>query len=109
MRRRRTVEPGTGPHQPLGAAHLGTGLHLSHFCRRYTNVVDPSNGAGLTTVAGSLRPPARGPRRPTCCSFGHMLVQVKGVDFDEGGNEWVMGDSLELQVGSTKHSPGHDR
>ena len=28
----------TGPHQPLAWAHLGTGLHLSHFCRRYTNV-----------------------------------------------------------------------
>ena len=37
-----------------------------------------------------------------------MLVQVKGVDFDEGGNEWVMGDSLELQVGATKDKNGHD-
>ena len=44
----------TGPRQPRAWAHLGTGLHLSHFCRRYTNVVDPSNGAGLTTVAGSF-------------------------------------------------------
>ena len=38
MRRRRTVEPGTGPHQPLAGRILGTGLHLSYFCRRYTNV-----------------------------------------------------------------------
>ena len=37
-----------------------------------------------------------------------MLVQVKGVDFDEGGNEWVMGDSLELQVGATKDKNGRD-
>ena len=28
----------TGPRQPRAWAHLGTGLHLSHFCRRYTNV-----------------------------------------------------------------------
>ena len=29
----------TGPRQPRAWAHLGTGLHLSHFCRRYTNVI----------------------------------------------------------------------
>ena len=31
----------TGPRQPRAWAHLGTGLHLSHFCRRYTNVLGP--------------------------------------------------------------------
>ena len=57
MRRRRTVEPGTGPHQPLAGRILGTGLHLSYFCRRYTNVrAALCSGRAVTGASGQRFP-----------------------------------------------------
>ena len=75
-----------------------------------------ANGARLQKIDFSRRLsyiptiPGKLPNNTARCLLRSpgMLVQVKGVDFDEGGNEWVMGDSLELQVGSTKHAPGHN-